>query len=120
MSRSRYVFLALSILVLYYLSSTRSCFNRTSATINAQLRHSRDRRLLLLDGEQCQAAFPSLTKEIDDALKAGPFKFKRAVDDYSGQTHGRIQNGKVSVFVKCGEERNADVFGRVALYHCCQ
>lgn len=54
-----------------------------------------DHESLLLDEAQCQAAFPLLTREVEDAVAAGPFRFNRSTDDYMGQTHGRIKDGKV-------------------------
>lgn len=48
---------------------------------------------LSLDEEQCKAAFPGLTKEIDDAVAEGPFTLKQTGD--SGPLQGRIKNGQV-------------------------
>ena len=48
---------------------------------------------LSLTEEQCNAAFPGLTKEIDLAVAQGPFKVKQTGD--SGPLQGRIQDGKV-------------------------
>ncbi|OIW29052.1 hypothetical protein CONLIGDRAFT_645192 [Coniochaeta ligniaria NRRL 30616] len=50
-------------------------------------------RNLSLDVEQCNAAFPGLTKEIDDAVAQGPFTLKQTGD--SGPLQGRIKDGQV-------------------------
>ena len=54
---------------------------------------------LMLNERQCQVAFPLLTKEVDDAVAAGPFQFNRSMDEYLGQTHCKIKNGKVGMTV---------------------
>jgi len=48
-----------------------------------------------LNEEQCRAAFPGLTKEIDDAVARGPFKLDKEPPDHQGLVQGRIKNGKV-------------------------
>lgn len=48
--------------------------------------------LSLGEGE-CEATFPGLTKEIDDAVAQGPFKVKQTGD--LGPLQGRIKDGKV-------------------------
>lgn len=48
---------------------------------------------LSLSEEQCNAAFPGLTKEIDDAVAEGPFKVKSTGD--RGHLQGRIKDGQV-------------------------
>jgi hypothetical protein len=50
-------------------------------------------RNLSLDEEQCKAAFPELTKEIDDAVAEGPFTLKQTGD--GGPVQGRIKDGQV-------------------------
>jgi hypothetical protein len=50
---------------------------------------------LFLTQEQCAAAFPALTKEIDDRVTAGPFELDWS-PDYQGSIQGRIKDGKVS------------------------
>lgn len=48
---------------------------------------------LSLDEDQCNAAFPGLTKEIDDVVAEGPFLVKQTSG--LGPLQGRIQNGQV-------------------------
>jgi hypothetical protein len=91
----RFVFLAIVVLGLYFFPSSRLCSTGSTTPGNADLRHGQDRKSLLLDEGQCRDAFPLLIKELDDAVAAGPFRFKRAVDDYTAQTHARIKDGKV-------------------------
>lgn len=52
-------------------------------------------RNLSLDEEQCSAAFPGLTKEIDDSVAQGPFPLKQTGD--SGPLQGRIKDGKLYI-----------------------
>lgn len=91
----RYVLLAVSAILGYcFFSSSRLC-SPDRATGDARSIHGQDRNSLLMDEGQCKKAFPLLRKEIDDVVSAGRFEFKRAVDDYTAQTHGRIKDGKV-------------------------
>ncbi|GAB1316267.1 Glycosyl transferase CAP10 domain-containing protein [Madurella fahalii] len=50
---------------------------------------------LSLDEEQCDAAFPGLTKEIDDVVAEGPFQVKQA--NGLGPLQGRIQDGQIYI-----------------------
>ncbi|KAL2149137.1 hypothetical protein VTH82DRAFT_8485 [Thermothelomyces myriococcoides] len=50
---------------------------------------------LSLDEEQCNAYFPGLTKEIDDAVAKGPFEVKQTGN--RGPLQGRIKDGKISI-----------------------
>jgi hypothetical protein len=50
---------------------------------------------LSLDEEQCNAYFPGLTKEVDDAVAQGPFQVKQTGD--LGPLQGRIKDGQVRV-----------------------
>lgn len=43
----------------------------------------------------CNAAFPGLTKEIEDAVARGPFVLKRQPGHATGIVQGRIEDGKV-------------------------
>ncbi|TGO17688.1 hypothetical protein BTUL_0015g00230 [Botrytis tulipae] len=52
---------------------------------------------LSLTEDQCRAAFPDLTKEIDDAVTRGPFPLKRQPDHRTGLVQGRIKDGKVFI-----------------------
>src|SRR4051812_35359494 len=52
-------------------------------------------RNLSLDEAQCNAAFPGLTNEIDDAVALGPFTLKQTGD--SGPMQGRIKDGQLYV-----------------------
>ena len=99
----RYVLLVLlTIIVLCFFSSSRLC-STESAIGNASTQRGQDRTSLLQDEGQCSEAYPLSNKEIDDAISAGSFIFKRAVDDYTGQTHGRIKDGKVRTSTEvCG------------------
>ncbi|KAK4239931.1 lactation elevated protein 1 [Achaetomium macrosporum] len=50
---------------------------------------------LSLDEEQCNAYFPGLTKEIDDAVAQGPFQVKQTGD--LGPLQGRIKDGQIYI-----------------------
>ncbi|KAK3305338.1 glycosyl transferase family 90-domain-containing protein [Chaetomium strumarium] len=50
---------------------------------------------LSLDEEQCNAYFPGLTKEIDDAVAQGPFQVKQTGD--LGPLQGRIKEGQIYI-----------------------
>ncbi|AEO59270.1 hypothetical protein MYCTH_2307437 [Thermothelomyces thermophilus ATCC 42464] len=50
---------------------------------------------LSLDEAQCNAYFPGLTKEIDDAVAEGPFQVKQMGD--MGPLQGRIKDGQISI-----------------------
>jgi len=54
-------------------------------------------RNLSLDEDQCNAAFPGLTKEIDDAVAEGPFTLKQTGD--SGPLQARIKDGQVRIVI---------------------
>ena len=54
---------------------------------------------LSLDQDQCDAAFPGLTKEIDDMVAKGPFTVNHTGD--LGPLQGRIKDGKV-----CSQHRH--------------
>jgi hypothetical protein len=73
---------------------------------------------LSLNEEECDAAFPGLTKEIDDAVSLGPFKVKQTGD--LGPLQGRIKDGKVCLsFISClsiaPPIRKSSLFGRWSL-----
>ncbi|KAK0666355.1 glycosyl transferase family 90-domain-containing protein [Cercophora samala] len=51
---------------------------------------------LSLDEDQCNAAFPGLTKEIDDAVAQGPFTMKRYSNN-QGPLQGRIKDGQIYI-----------------------
>ncbi|KAB5554883.1 glycosyl transferase family 90-domain-containing protein [Coniochaeta sp. 2T2.1] len=59
---------------------------------------------LSLDEEHCNAAFPGLTKEIDDAVAQGPFTLKQKGD--SGPVQGRIKDGQLYII---HAQRRADL-----------
>ncbi|KAK4159335.1 lactation elevated protein 1 [Cladorrhinum sp. PSN259] len=50
---------------------------------------------LSLDEHQCDAAFPGLTKEIDDVVSQGSFVVKQTGD--LGPLQGRIKNGQIEI-----------------------
>ncbi|KAK3331920.1 hypothetical protein B0T19DRAFT_397740 [Cercophora scortea] len=50
---------------------------------------------LSLDEGECNAAFPGLTKEIDDIVAVGPFKVKNMGD--FGPLQGRIKDGQIHI-----------------------
>jgi hypothetical protein len=50
---------------------------------------------LSLHEDECNAAFPGLTKDIDDTVGAGPFTVKQAGE--LGPLQGRIKDGQVRV-----------------------
>ncbi|KAG9242053.1 hypothetical protein BJ878DRAFT_556520 [Calycina marina] len=47
--------------------------------------------------QQCRAAFPGLTMEVDALVERGPFRLERANDDYMGLVQGRIADGKLYI-----------------------
>ncbi|KAK4172797.1 glycosyl transferase family 90-domain-containing protein [Triangularia setosa] len=51
---------------------------------------------LSLDEDQCDAAFPGLTKEIDDAVAEGPFNMKKYSNN-QGPLQGRIKDGQIYI-----------------------
>jgi hypothetical protein len=61
-------------------------------------------RNLGLDEKQCNAAFPGLTKEIDDSVAQGPFTLKQIGE--SGPLQGRIRDGKLYII---HAQRRADL-----------
>lgn len=61
-------------------------------------------RNLGLDKDQCDAAFPGLTKEIDDAVAEGSFTLKQTGD--SGPLQGRIKDGQLYII---HAQRRADL-----------
>lgn len=76
---------------------------------------------LSMTESQCRAAFPSLTKEIDDAVLRGSFELERQKDRYTGLVQGRIGDGKASFIIKygcCGFHYSllANSFS-IAIYH---
>lgn len=52
-------------------------------------------RSLSLREEQCDAAFPGLTRQIDIAAARGHFDLKKGPDSAHGSVEGRIKDGKV-------------------------
>ena len=97
--RFAYVVLALVVFSTFYSVSIplkhSSDLSKTPSNSLSRLRIKPDHESLLLNEQQCQVAFPMLTKEVDDAVAAGPFQFNRSTDEYSGQTHAKIKGGKV-------------------------
>lgn len=73
---------------------------------------------LSLDEEQCNAAFPGLTKEIEDTVAEGPFQVKQTGD--LGPLQGRIKDGQVGglypllVFGMC---LTAHLAGQIYIIH---
>lgn len=59
---------------------------------------------LSLGEEQCKAAFPGLTKEIEDTVAQGPFTLKQTGD--SGPLQGRIKDGHLYII---HAQRRADL-----------
>lgn len=52
---------------------------------------------LSLAPEQCEAAFPGLNREIENAVAQGPVQLNRLKNDTPGLVQGRIKNGKVRI-----------------------
>lgn len=48
-----------------------------------------------LTEQQCRAAFPGLTEDIDENIKKGKFVFGKSDADYKGLIQGRIKDNKV-------------------------
>lgn len=58
-------------------------------------------RLDMSTGE-CRKAFPGLTREVEDAVRRGPFELRRMPGHATGLVQGRIGDGKVGL---CSEGR---------------
>lgn len=72
---------------------------RTPISSSSRLRPTLTPELLnnlSLNEDQCNAAFPRLTKEIENTVAHGPFVVKQLGD--TGPLQGRIKNGKVCLF----------------------
>ncbi|KAH8902684.1 hypothetical protein BR93DRAFT_947773 [Coniochaeta sp. PMI_546] len=94
----------LALYCLFFVSRTpthavRAAVTRKPWTLSPDLL-----RNLSLDAEQCDAAFPGLTKEIDDAVAQGPFALKQTGD--SGPLQGRIKDGQLYII---HAQRRADL-----------
>lgn len=88
----------LIVLICIYLYDKQSKNLRSSIfqlSPNAQKPSADILQSLSLTEDQCRAAFPGLTKEIDDAVARGPFPLKRQPDHRTGLVQGRIKDGKV-------------------------
>lgn len=85
---------------LFFLSNTPAKFGDESRTSQAKpsSRHPPSELLnnLSLGEDECDAAFPGLTKEIDDTVAEGPFRVKQTGD--GGPVQGRIRDGQVCCF----------------------
>lgn len=85
----------LALYCLFFVSRTPTHAGRAAVTRKPWTLSPDLLRNLSLDAEQCNAAFPGLTKEIDDAVAQGPFALKQTGD--SGPLQGRIKDGQVRV-----------------------
>lgn len=95
--------LFLIVLVCVYLYDKQSTNLRSSIlqfSVNEQTSSADILQSLSLTEDQCRAAFPGLTKEIDDAVARGPFPLKRQPGHYTGLVQGRIKDGKVYFTIK--------------------
>lgn len=107
--------LALSIIL--YLYSTHVFNNSQVPLRDPPARSSKDRspthssRSLFLNHEECNIAFPGLTKPVDDAVSRGPFKLKKKPGDYPGLVQGRIRNGKVGLSIVWFYATIAGIYG---------
>lgn len=70
-----------------------------------------------LNEEQCRAAFPGLTKEIDDAVARGPFKLDKEPPDHQGLVQGRIKNGKLYIISADSRASRQMLYERDAVLH---
>jgi hypothetical protein len=61
--------------------------------------------------QECSAAFPGLTREIDMAVARGPFKLKKMPSHATGMVQGRIEDGKVGLFLVIPHARYVRVDG---------
>ncbi|KAK3350166.1 glycosyl transferase family 90-domain-containing protein [Lasiosphaeria hispida] len=84
---------------LFFLSNTPAKFGDESRTSQAKpsSRHPPSELLnnLSLGEDECDAAFPGLTKEIDDTVAEGPFRVKQTGD--GGPVQGRIRDGQITI-----------------------
>lgn len=88
----------LILLICIYVYHEQSDIPRSSIlqfSIDEQKPSAETLQSLSLTEDQCAAAFPGLTKEIDDAVARGPFPLMRQPDHHTGLVQGRIKNGKV-------------------------
>lgn len=103
--RLRHVTLLLgSCLALYCLFFVSRAPSDDSHTLSTPTLSDKLLRNLSLDKDQCDAAFPGLTKEIDDAVAEGPFILKQTGD--SGPLQGRIKDGQLYII---HAQRRADL-----------
>ncbi len=80
------IFFLLYVLIFYSFRNGNSGFSSTK-------RRQHNRISLNLDENECSAAFPGLTKDIDDSVAGGPFTLRQAKD--MGPLQARIKNGQV-------------------------
>lgn len=66
------------------------------ATLSVSKKHLRDTlNNFALTEQQCQAKFPGLTKEIEEAASRGPFELVKKANVFPGLLQGKIKSGKV-------------------------
>jgi hypothetical protein len=61
--------------------------------------------------QEFSAAFPGLMREIDMAVARGPFKLKKMPSHATGMVQGRIEDGKVGLFLVIPHARYVRVDG---------
>ncbi|KAK3995763.1 O-glucosyltransferase rumi [Cladorrhinum sp. PSN332] len=79
-----------SYCLIFTLRTPLPSYSRLRPTLTLELLDN-----LSLDEQQCNAAFPGLTKEIDDVVARGPFVVKQTGD--LGPLQGRIKNGRIEI-----------------------
>ncbi|OCL01750.1 hypothetical protein AOQ84DRAFT_306094 [Glonium stellatum] len=72
---------------------------------------------LSLTAAQCENAFPDLTKDIDEAVARGPFKYEKTPGDYKGLVQGRIKNGKLYIISAAQDTAEEVLWERNAVLH---
>ena len=88
--------LVLALYNFYHVIARYFCYGSNYGRVSS-VKGGVGRDSLFLTQSQCEAAFPLLNKEIDDAFAAsGQFVYNRTTERYAGQVHGRIKDGKVS------------------------
>lgn len=93
----RFAILLLTVLTCIYRFSKDTTNSRSivQSTTDKQRPSADILQSLSLTEDQCAAAFPGLTNEIDDAVARGPFLLRRQPDHHTGLVQGRIKNGEI-------------------------
>ncbi|KAG0650419.1 hypothetical protein D0Z07_2927 [Hyphodiscus hymeniophilus] len=97
------VLLFLTLIYLYRENSTSGAY--VDSGFAKQYPSKETLNSLSLTEEQCDAAFPGLNKQIDDAAARGPFHLSKGLDTAHGSVEGRIKNGR-KLYIISAEQDN--------------